>query len=167
MTLLRGLDRWLTRAEGALLILLLGGMVVLAFGQVVLRNVADAGFLWADTVIRHLVLWAGFIGGALATSADRHISIDALTKFLSRRVHAAARILTALFTTGVCALLAEAGWTFLLDERAAGSTIVFDIPTWTALTIIPAGYLLVGIHSLVRAAEAGAELTRRGVSTPA
>jgi TRAP-type C4-dicarboxylate transport system permease small subunit len=162
MKVIRYLDRWLTRAEGALLVALLSVMVILAFGQVVLRNVFGTGIVWADTVIRHLVLWAGFIGGALATSAGRHISIDALTKFLPPRVRAGAQALTALFTAAVCAVLTNAAWTFLVDERSSGSILIFDIPTWVVLTIIPAGYVLVGIHSLVLAAEGAAQVAGHG-----
>ncbi|MCK7524997.1 MAG: TRAP transporter small permease [Ignavibacteriales bacterium] len=66
-------------------------MVLLAFAQVILRNVFGTGLVWGDTIVRHMVLWAGFVGGALASYEGRHISIDALTKFFPPRVkHGAA-----------------------------------------------------------------------------
>ena len=80
------LDRILAKTETVVLVIFLGTMVVLAFLQVVLRNFFGTGLIWGDTLVRHMVLWAGFIGGALAAFEGRHISIDALTKYLSPRL---------------------------------------------------------------------------------
>lgn len=153
MTLLRTLDRILVRIETALLVLFLGVMVLLAFGQVVLRNLFDAGFLWGDTVVRHLVLWAGFIGGALASSEERHIGIDALTKFISDRTKSFVHIFTNLFAAVVCVFLASAALEFLLSEREAASVIILAIPTWVGISVVPVGYAMMAFHFLVRSVE--------------
>ncbi|MCK5573045.1 MAG: TRAP transporter small permease subunit, partial [Bacteroidetes bacterium] len=85
MKFFRGLSRALVRVETVLLVLFLGVMVVLAFAQVVMRNIFQTGFLWGDPLVRHLVLWVGFMGAAIAASDERHISIDAINKFLPIR----------------------------------------------------------------------------------
>src|SRR5512146_304331 len=155
MTILRTLDRVLNKIEHSLLVVFLGSMVILAFVQVVLRNFFGTGILWADTIVRHLVLWSGFVGAALATSAERHISIDALTKFLSVRTRRVVLIVTSIFAAVVCYYLAGAAWTYLLEERANAGELVLSIPTWVALLIIPIGYLLLAFHFLVKAIENG------------
>jgi TRAP-type C4-dicarboxylate transport system permease small subunit len=131
-------------------------MVLLAFAQVVLRNFFGTGFVWGDTIVRHLVLWAGFIGGALAAFEGRHISIDALTKFLSPRIKHLSAALTHLFGAVVCYFLADAAWRFTMDEKAAGGFLVLSIPGWMAMLIIPLGYLLILIHFLLKVIEYGA-----------
>jgi TRAP-type C4-dicarboxylate transport system permease small subunit len=151
MTLLRSIDRGLVRVEGWLLVLFLGTMVVLSFAQVVLRNVFSTGFIWADPLVRHMVLWVGFLGAAIATHEERHISIDALTRFLSPRWKAAAAIAGQVFLAVVCAFLVGASWTFLMQERDAGGEFLNGIPSYAALMIIPAGYLLIAVHALIRA----------------
>jgi TRAP-type C4-dicarboxylate transport system permease small subunit len=151
MTLLRTVDRGLVRVEGWLLVLFLGIMVVLSFAQVVLRNVFSTGFLWADPLVRHMVLWVGFLGAAIATHEERHISVDALTKFLAPRWKAAATITGQLFLAIVCAFLVGASWTFLMEEREAGGELIAGVPTYLALMIIPAGYLLIAVHAIIRA----------------
>jgi len=156
MTFLRSLDRVLAKIEFILLVIFLSTMVVLAFTQVVLRNLFGTGLLWADTVVRHLVIWGGFTAAAIATSEDRHISIDALTKFIPVRGRHAAQIFTNLFASVVCYFLMNAAWKFLLDEKAAGGELVLSIPTWIALLIIPVGYGLMAIHFLVKLLERGA-----------
>jgi TRAP-type C4-dicarboxylate transport system permease small subunit len=161
MTLLRSVDRGLVRAEGWLLVLFLGAMVVLSFAQVVLRNVFGTGFLWADPLVRHMVLWVGFLGAAIATHEERHISIDALTRFLSPRWKAAAAVAGQLFLAAVCVVLVDASWTFLIEEKEAGGEVFSGLPSYIGLMIIPAGYLLIAIHAVVRvAAHAPAVLGR-------
>ncbi|MBI4535155.1 MAG: TRAP transporter small permease subunit [Ignavibacteriae bacterium] len=153
MTLLLALDRLLVRVEYAFLILFLGAMVSLAFMQVVLRNVFDTGVLWADTLVRHLVLWVGFTGAAIATHEGRHIGIDALTKFISPRAKSVVQIFTSLFSILACYFLGDAALTFLLDEKASGSEIMLSVPTWVGLLIVPFGYFLMAIHFVVKLAE--------------
>ena len=150
MTLLRSIDRGLVTIEGWLLVLFLGTMVVLSFAQVVLRNVFSTGFIWADPLVRHMVLWVGFLGAAIATHEERHISIDALTRFLSPRWKAAATVAGQLFLAVVCVALVSASWTFLMEEKEAGGEIVAGLPTYLGLMIIPLGYLLIAVHAVIR-----------------
>jgi TRAP-type C4-dicarboxylate transport system permease small subunit len=150
MKFLRRLDAMLNKAEGALLILLLVVMLLLAFLQVVLRNVFSSGFLWADIVLRHLVLWIGFLGAALATSQERHISIDAFTRFFSPRMKHALRVFTNLFAAVVCYFLMTASVTFVQSEVEAGTMVLENIPGWYAQSIIPVGFGLLIIHFSVR-----------------
>ncbi len=162
MNTLRRIDKALYNFEVVCLVMLLGTMVVLAFGQVVLRNLFSSGFVWADTVVRHLVMWLGFVGGALATADERHIGIDALTKFISPRARQISALVTNLFASAACCYFAQISVTFLLDERAAGSELVLSISTWVVLLILPAGYGLVGFHFAVRAVEKIATLFADG-----
>jgi TRAP-type C4-dicarboxylate transport system permease small subunit len=147
---LKTIDGILTRVETWLIVVFLGVMVVLAFAQVLLRNAFGTSFLWGDTLVRHLVIWSGFMGAAVATSEEKHISIDAITKFLSPRTRHIAMVLTNIFAGVVCTYLASAGWRFLLDEKAAGSELMLGMRTWVGLLVIPAGYLLIALHSIVR-----------------
>ncbi len=153
MTLLRTIDRNLVKAETAFLVIFFGAMIVLSFTQVILRNFFGTGLLWADTLVRHLVIWVGFMGAAIATHEERHISIDALTKFFSPRWKAIAQISTSLFAIVVCYYLADAAMVFLQDERDSASELILSIPTWIALIVIPVGYALMAIHFLVKIIE--------------
>ena len=153
MRLLAGLEKLLARVETAVLVLTLSLMIILAFLQVVLRNIFDTGLLWGDTVVRHLVLWVGFAGAALAARDDRHISIDALSKFLPPGIHRVAKVITSLFAVAVCLLLADASLTLLKDEMEFGGELVLGLPSWAGVVILPPGYLLIAFHFLVRAVQ--------------
>jgi TRAP-type C4-dicarboxylate transport system permease small subunit len=151
MNVLKSIDRALTKFEGYVLITFLFVMVVMAFLQVVLRNLFSSGILWADILLRHLLLWLGFLGAAIATSENRHINIDALRRFLSPRLRSATEVLTDLFAAVICFLLARASWTFVQGEIADRRTLFGDIPSWYAQIIIPVGFGLLVVHFVIRA----------------
>ena len=157
MKFLRALDRLLVRLETIFLVVFLSLMVLLAFAQVVLRNVFGGGFLWGDPLVRQMVMWSGFMGAAIASSQDRHISIDALTKFIKGRVKDVVHIITSLFASVVCFYLARAAWVFLEDEKQSGGELITGIPSWIGLIIIPVGYWLLMAHFGLNAIEHAAD----------
>lgn len=139
--------------EHVTLTLLLVAMVLVSLAQIVLRNGFDTGWVWVDPLLRHAVLWIGFMGAALATASDRHINIDVLTRFLPgvslRVIHALLRMAAAL----VAFLLANATYLLLRDEFEFESQAFLDIPTWVVMGIMPVALLVIGyrfLHSAVR-----------------
>ncbi len=167
MKLLLAFDRLLVKIETVLVVVFLSIMILLAFLQVMLRNFLGIGFLWADPLVRHLVIWVGFIGAAVATHEERHIGIDALTRFFSPRGKTAAHALTSLFAIVVCLFLADAAWVFLQDEKASGSDFMLNVPTWIALLVIPSGYVLMAVHFLVKVIQHVMSLAGKGATTSA
>lgn len=157
MKFIKIISSTLSWIERSLVVLMLGTMVLLAFGQVILRNVFSTGFLWADPFLRHMVLWIGFLGASLATQQEKHINIDLITRFLSPRITNLFRVATNLFAGIVCGLLANAGWTFLKSEMISGGTLLTigstEFPIWWFQIIIPAGFGLMSFRFLIRTIE--------------
>ena len=151
MKRLRRLDAFLNTVESALLVFFLSVMVILAFLQVVLRNVFSEGLLWADILLRHILLWLGFLGAAIATSEHRHINIDAVRRFLPPRVRSAVEVVTDLFAAAICGFLARASANFVRDEITSRDMFLAGIPAWYAQIIIPVGFTLLVVHFLIRA----------------
>ena len=85
MRYLLTLNEWVSKIEGFLLSIFLMGMIFLAFLQVVMRNLFNAGIPWADTVVRLLVLWVGFLGAVLATKLEQHLTVEVLAKNLPEK----------------------------------------------------------------------------------
>jgi TRAP-type C4-dicarboxylate transport system permease small subunit len=165
MKTLKTVDSIFNKIEGAVLIFLLLVMLFMAFGQVVLRNFFSGGIVWGDILLRHLVLWIGFLGAALATSGERHLNIDALTRYLPKRLKGAVATLTNIFAAFVCFILFRASLTFIDFEIANKNTIFGDIPSWYAQIIIPVGYGLLTFHFLVRAILDAGKALRKGATT--
>lgn len=135
--------------EDGLLVAALSLMILLSFGQIVLRNLAHTGLVWGDPFLRHLVLWLGLLGAMVATREDNHININVISRFLSGRAKAIVRILTDTFTAGVCALLTYASILFLRYEIEAGTTVFEKVPAWIAELILPIAFGVITLHYLV------------------
>jgi len=162
---LRKAEDLLAAAEGALLAALLGAMILLAFAQVVLRRFG-VGLLWGETLLKHAVLWTGFLGAALAARSEKHFAWEAARLGAPPRHKPWLRLAASASGAGVCALLLKASWTYLLAERATSSTLVtvgsVIVPAWVAAAGIPGGFALVLAHLLFKTADAAAEAAGNG-----
>jgi TRAP-type C4-dicarboxylate transport system permease small subunit len=143
LTIVAGADRLGRAVETFLLALTLGAMILLAAGQIVLRNFGGGGFDWADEALRILVLWVAMIGAVAASREQRHVSIDALSRYLPRGLRPWTAFLIDAFTGATCAALAWYSWLFAADSRAAQDMVLSrQVPAWTVQMILPAGFAL-------------------------
>ncbi len=154
MEKLKKAEALLLGLESALLALILTSLVVLSFGQVFLRQFFSAGLLWGDTLGRHLVLWVGFLGAAIAAAEEKHFAFETLASHLPSRLRKAAAVLTRLVAVTVALLLAKAAWDFMLDEKTAALALFrvgeFAAPRWIFASIVPLGFFLVALHTALR-----------------
>lgn len=140
----------LARVEDAALVLLLAAMVLLAGSQILLRNVLDMGLVWADPLLRVLVLWVGMAGAMAAARADRHITVDVLARLLPARARRQSRALTDLCTAVVCGLLAWHAGRLVVAEHAGGAVAFAAVPAWVCELILPLGFAVIGLRYLAR-----------------
>lgn len=153
MQKIKKIDDYLARIEGTLIVFFLSVMIILSFGQVILRNVFNEGIPWADIFLRQLVLWVGFLGASLAAREGRHISIDFLPNFLSPFWRAVSKIIVQGVTGVIAAFLAWSAWKFVQFEREGAATLFFDLPVWVFQTILPLSFGLIAVRFLLHAVE--------------
>ena len=79
------IDESYGRIEQILLVILLSALILVAFSQIILRNIFSTGIDWGDAFVRSLVLWTGFIGATVAAREGKHISIDVVSRWLSHK----------------------------------------------------------------------------------
>jgi len=132
--------RW---AEDALLVILLTALVLIAAGQILLRNVFDIGFIWADESLRLLVLWLAVAGAVAASRSDRHINIAVLDRFLRGRWKSAKDLLIHGFTAGIAGVVAWHGALFVLTSREFGDLLLDGVPAWWLQAVLPVGFGLI------------------------
>lgn len=144
-------SRALATVEDAALVVLLALLVLLAFGQIVLRQ-AHIGIAWGDPMTRLLVLWVGVLGAIAATRANEHIAIDAVSRFLPLRLRFGVGAAMSLFASGVCGVFAFHAFRFVLFERAADTR--FDLmPGWLAVLALPIGFALMVLRFALLAVD--------------
>lgn len=125
-------------------------MVLVAFGQVVLRMIFHIGFTWADDLLRHLVLWSGFVGASIATRHNRHINIDVLSRFLGERMRKFSSSLILLFSAVISLFLAMAGIEFVKMEREFQEmSVTLHLPLWILQIIIPIAFIVMSLRFLI------------------
>ena len=142
-TLFSRLDRLGQQLENIALVAMLGGMIVLGFGQIVLRELFETGFVWADELLKLMVLWLAMIGSVAASRDDRHIRIDVLSHLFSDGVIRATRVLVDFFAAAVCAVIAWHTWRYLQLEIEFQDQVLIDTPAWMAHVIVPFAFALI------------------------
>jgi len=143
-------DKILSIIEATLITTFLTVMVMLAFLQVVLRNLFSFGFLWADPLLRYLVVWVGFLGAALATKEGKHLGIDFLNRYLQPRLLHAARTTVDSFAAIVAFLLTRAAFQFLLEGITADEMDLFGLHKRLYFGVIPCAFGLITLHFAIR-----------------
>lgn len=138
-------------AENIALVTMLGGMVVLAVLQIVLREFFDGSLVWADEFIKITVLWLAMVGSVAAARDNRHIRIDVLSHVLPGRAIIVARIIVDVFAAGVSAVIAWQAWRYMQLEIEFGETVLVDKPAWIAHGIVPLAFLIVSYRFVVNA----------------
>lgn len=136
------------RFEDSLLAILLVTMILLASAQIFLRNVFEISLLWADPLLRIMVLWSALIGALAASRENKHITIDLLTRVMSEKARHVTRIFTSLFTAIVTGLIAYHAGRFVVMEYET-QNLVLGIPAWIFEAIIPATFALMAIRYLI------------------
>lgn len=148
------LDRFLVRVEKAGIVLALSVMVGLSFLQVILRLLFSTSILWADTFLRHLVLWAGLLGACVAASQGGHFAIDILKNLLPGKFLRPITCLTNALAAAILFVLARSAWAYFKDDLQVRSILFslgsFEVPSAWMTVIIPVGFFLLAAHFTLR-----------------
>jgi TRAP-type C4-dicarboxylate transport system permease small subunit len=137
------LERAARIAEDAALVLLLGGMIVLAAGQILLRNFLNIGFIWSDEALRLLVLWVAVAGAVAASRGDRHINIPIFDRFLPGPWGTLKDVVIHGFTAAICGVVAWHGALFVRSSQEFGDLLLGGVPAWILQLVLPVGFGLI------------------------
>ncbi len=130
-------------AENLLISLTLAAMMLIPLAESTLRAVFGVGIPGATSIVQHLTLVVGMLGGAIAARDDRLLSLSTLQSVLHGRVKTAARIFAYSFGAAVSAFLSVAGVQFVLSEREAGNQLIRGVPVWWVQALLPLGFAAV------------------------
>lgn len=159
VSFLQRINTGLGKIETGLLCLIIAMMLGLAILKIVLRYGFQTSLTWSDTMLQHLTLWLCFLGAALATCERRHISIDVLSRILPEKITRWSNLIVDCLALIVVGVLAYYGFDFVIDEQSSEAVLIGNIPLWWAKSIIPVGFVLIGLHF---ALQIGIRLTNSG-----
>ena len=133
-----------------MLVGLLSAMMFLAVSQIVLREVFNSsGIVWADELIKIIVLWLALVGSVAACRDNRHIRIDALSHILPDKAIRMVRIGVDLFAAAVCGVIAVQASRYLQIDIEYEVTVMVDTPAWIAHSIMPVAFALISYRFLI------------------
>jgi TRAP-type C4-dicarboxylate transport system permease small subunit len=136
------LERWGTAAENAVLVMLLGTLMLLAVGQIAMRVFFSFGLIWADELVKLLVLWIALVASIAASRSDRHLRIDVLSHFVAAKYARFPRLIVDLFAGLICGVLAWQSWRYLQLTIEFEDTVLVDLPAWIAYGLLPLSFAL-------------------------
>jgi TRAP-type C4-dicarboxylate transport system permease small subunit len=107
------MDYWLTRycrLLDFLMVVALAVMVVLVFGNVVLRYAFNSGITVSEELSRWLFVWLTFMGAIVAMKEHGHLGVDMVVSRLPDSAKKACVVVGQLLMLWVCWLLVTGSW---------------------------------------------------------
>src|SRR5210317_946580 len=151
---LRKIIRWYRYSSdwllNGLIVLLLGGMVLLAAAQIVMRNLFSYSLFWGDDLLQLALLWLVMSGAVAAARTGEHLRINILAQFIPRAARPWMYAALHAFTAVVCAVLAWQSVLLVLDSIRYGDMLFGELPSWAAQSVMPVGFGLLAFHYTVR-----------------
>lgn len=127
--------RGLVKGMEWLLIAILGLMVLLVFGNVVLRYGFNSGIVFSEEVSRFLFVWMVFLGSVLMLRDNGHLGVHTLTKKLPLSGKKFCKFLSDFLTLCCCILLTVGGW----------KVVVLNMPNIAPVSELPLGVVFVAV----------------------
>jgi TRAP-type C4-dicarboxylate transport system permease small subunit len=122
-------------------------MVILVFGNVVLRYGFNSGITFSEEVSRFLFIWVVFLGAVLTLRDNAHLGVHMVTKLLPHSGKRICKLISDVVTLACCVLITHGGW-YLVKLELANIAPISGIPlgaVFTGLLVcsIGMGYLLI------------------------
>lgn len=118
------------RLLSVLMVLMLAAMVLMVFGNVVLRYAFNSGITLSEELSRWLFVWMTFMGAVVAVSERAHLGTDAFIARLpigGRKICLAASLLLMLF---VSVLVFKGSWEQVKINLESSSAVMEASMAW-------------------------------------
>ena len=135
-----------------ILIVMLGIMVTLVFGNVVLRYGFNSGIVFSEEVSRFIFVWLTLIGALLVMKDHGHLGMSSVVAILGERGQRICRFIADSMTLACCVMLFHGGWkqvVIAMDDHSPVTGIRMGY-VQSALLISSAGMALVLAYGLWR-----------------
>lgn len=138
---------WFFKAVEAVLAALLLGMVVMVFGNVVLRYAFNSGIVVSEELSRFFFVWLTFIGAIVAMRDGTHLGMDNFVSKLSRRGKLVCLTLCQGLILLCCAMLLWGTW----RQHEVNATTLAPVTGLSMIWVFGVGYLTgvaIAVHAL-------------------
>ena len=124
-------------------------MIMVAFIEVVRRYLLGKSYIWADDLIRYLIVYVGFVGGAAAYRDNNLASLDLVTRLFPRRARLILELVVNTIVTGAMVFLLY----YAVQAVSAPSIkhsigVGLKIPLWIPYMTLPIGFIIMMLFSV-------------------
>ncbi len=138
-----------TRIEESILSLLLVGMTLLVFAEVVMRFGFNSGIHWAQEVTLLMSAWFVLFGASYGVKVGCHIGVDVFVKMLPSGTHRVVTIIALLLCLFYCGLFLYGSWIYLGKLHLIGIELEdLPVPKWIPTSILFIGFSLLALRLL-------------------
>ncbi len=127
---------WITRAIEFTLFCLLVGMVLMVFGNVVLRYVFNTGLNFSEEMSRYFFVWLTFVGAVLAFAEHGHIGVETLVRLFGRR----GRLICMGLTNAIILLCAVVFFHGTWQQHAINASMTAPVVGISMIWVFGIGY---------------------------
>src|SRR5882672_3150762 len=149
----RGWRRWLWQAENLLVVISLAAMMLLPVVEILLRAILKTGLSGSSSIVQHLTLIVGMLGGAIAARDGRLLALSPVQTLLKGKARIGAQIFSGGFAAAISFFLCLSSIQYVKAVKPLGKILVYGIPLWVIQLVLPVGFGLVAIRLVWRASE--------------
>lgn len=124
------------RVLEAFLAFCLIAMVIMVFGNVVLRYGFDSGIVMSEELSRFAFIWLVFVGAVVAMHEGAHLGVDSLVKALPRGGKIACLVASELLILACCAMFFWGTW----RQHEVNATTMAQVTGMSLIWIFGMGY---------------------------
>ena len=116
-------------------------MVLVAFVEVIRRYLFGKTFLWSDDLIRYLIIYVGFVGGAAAFRDDNLASLDLVTRHFPQKLQTVLELLVNTIVLAIVVFLMHYSFGAIESPGIKYSVgTVLRIAMWIPYLALPIGF---------------------------
>ncbi|MDR3561129.1 MAG: TRAP transporter small permease [Negativicutes bacterium] len=129
--------------------LLLAGMVIIVFANVVARYYLSASLAWSEELARFMLIWLVFLGSILAYVHNEHLGLDLLVKKMPFKMGQAVAVIADILVLYAIWLLLQGGFMMMLDSWDWEAPATY-IPFGYVYLVIPVGGAIMFFQTLLK-----------------
>lgn len=124
------------RLEEIILVLMFAAMVLVIFGQVIMRYVFDNSLSWSEELGKFLFVWISWIGISIGAKRKEHIKITMLIDKCSPKIAIFCEILSELIVFAICGITAYYGMELVYSQAHIYFAGIRISMSWGYLSVV-------------------------------
>ena len=139
LNVLKKIDKSIEWVQLVMCCIIMFAIMWLTFAMVFWRYALNNSIVWAEEILRYIMIWGVLVGAGLTTREDQHVSMDILQGAFARwpKLRAAHYLITRIIVFGFMIYLI--GPSLELIERAGNSTATSVV--WLPKSVIYASFV--------------------------